>query len=625
MNKNSVKQNKVTSKTDKKSSGGSSSQTMMNSSLMQQKAKNQQSMFGNNPIQKQENKTGIPDNLKSGMENLSGYSLDDVKVHYNSPKPATVQAHAFAQGSEIHIASGQEKHLPHELGHVIQQKQGRVQPTSNVGGVAVNDSPSLEKEATSMGSQALQMKKNNSISLIDKKINSSTQQQFSISPKKMWNKIRGGHEVSDDDSTTSELRDDSISGGIEGVLGLHGAVGDWQDAENKSDKYDAVSGGASSVTQIGESTSSGIMAITGNQEGKASTFGKKSGIGGNVVGAAQSIKDAIYSAIDICSSKKSTSAEDVLKFLTDVLDAINSVMAPFKKFENTIPWLDTATSILSTISIMIYGAKSMIQAGGIKKQLTTMETANSSIANVAEEHRKKDAKLANIAEVRKNDNAEKEGLESSDTDRLGYLTTRVGELDTRKEEIENNVIDNKNIGENDIKKYALMKEVYDVNTKRYKRATLNFVSEASGLATSFASGGMQTAGNIVSGATSNGAAGVRAAKQKARDIRGRKEAKGKSLNRFQKVIGVGHTDSSKTTAAKKDYRHKQAVMMEEMIFENKILDTDSDTEKEKKIKEKEDIDKLLIATGVNIKEFENKPNREDRIEMIEEAIVAREY
>jgi hypothetical protein len=50
------------------------------------------------PIQRQENKTGLPDNLKSGMENLTGHSLNDVKVHRNSDKPAQLQAHAYAQG-----------------------------------------------------------------------------------------------------------------------------------------------------------------------------------------------------------------------------------------------------------------------------------------------------------------------------------------------------------------------------------------------------------------------------------------------------------------------------------------------------------------------------------------------
>lgn len=106
-------------------------------------------------IQKKENDTGLPDNLKTGMENLSGVSLDQVKVHYNSAKPATVQAHAYAQGSEIHLASGQEKHLPHELGHVVQQMEGRVKPTISVGGMAVNDNAGLENEATVMGNKAL--------------------------------------------------------------------------------------------------------------------------------------------------------------------------------------------------------------------------------------------------------------------------------------------------------------------------------------------------------------------------------------------------------------------------------------------------------------------------------------
>jgi len=101
------------------------------------------------------NNTGLPGQLKSGMENLSGMSLDHVRVHYNSSKPAAVQAHAYAQGSDIHVASGQERHLPHELGHVVQQAQGRVQPTTSVGGMAVNDNPALESEATVMGDKAM--------------------------------------------------------------------------------------------------------------------------------------------------------------------------------------------------------------------------------------------------------------------------------------------------------------------------------------------------------------------------------------------------------------------------------------------------------------------------------------
>ncbi len=81
------------------------------------------------PLQLKENNTGLPDNLKTGMENLSGQSLDNVNVHYNSSEPASIQAHAYAQGTDIHLGPGQEQHLPHEAWHVVQQKQGRVQPT----------------------------------------------------------------------------------------------------------------------------------------------------------------------------------------------------------------------------------------------------------------------------------------------------------------------------------------------------------------------------------------------------------------------------------------------------------------------------------------------------------------
>ncbi|GAB6122651.1 eCIS core domain-containing protein [Dysgonomonas termitidis] len=102
-----------------------------------------------------ENLTGMPDNLKSGIESLSGYSMDDVRVHYNSSKPAQLQALAYAQGADIHIAPGQEQHLPHEAWHVVQQKQGRVQPTTQLQGVNVNDNEGLEKEADVMGGKAV--------------------------------------------------------------------------------------------------------------------------------------------------------------------------------------------------------------------------------------------------------------------------------------------------------------------------------------------------------------------------------------------------------------------------------------------------------------------------------------
>jgi hypothetical protein len=106
-------------------------------------------------LEEKPNNTGLPNQLKAGIESLSGMSLDHVRVHHNSDRPAQLNAHAFAQGSDIHVAAGQEQHLPHEAWHVVQQAQGRVQPTQDVGGVAVNDDVGLESEADRMGAQAL--------------------------------------------------------------------------------------------------------------------------------------------------------------------------------------------------------------------------------------------------------------------------------------------------------------------------------------------------------------------------------------------------------------------------------------------------------------------------------------
>jgi hypothetical protein len=102
------------------------------------------------------NNTGLPDQLKSGIESLSGLSMDHVRVHYNSSQPAQLNALAYAQGSDIHLAPGQERHLPHEAWHVVQQAQGRVKPTLQMaGGLAVNDDAGLEREADVMGGRAI--------------------------------------------------------------------------------------------------------------------------------------------------------------------------------------------------------------------------------------------------------------------------------------------------------------------------------------------------------------------------------------------------------------------------------------------------------------------------------------
>ena len=109
----------------------------------------------NDKHQKQKSTTSLPDQLIKGVEMLSGMDTENVKIHSNSSKPAQLNAQAFAHGSDIHLAPGQEKHLPNEAWHVVQQKQGRVQPTlQKNSNTMINDEERLEQEADVMGDKA---------------------------------------------------------------------------------------------------------------------------------------------------------------------------------------------------------------------------------------------------------------------------------------------------------------------------------------------------------------------------------------------------------------------------------------------------------------------------------------
>lgn len=114
-----------------------------NQASLSRLAKDDEEVIQQKPYQQ----SGIPASLKQRAEEKSGLSLDDVSVHYNSANPSRYQALAYTQGNQIYVGPGQEKHLAHELGHVVQQKQGRVSATKTIGGQPLNDNADLEREA----------------------------------------------------------------------------------------------------------------------------------------------------------------------------------------------------------------------------------------------------------------------------------------------------------------------------------------------------------------------------------------------------------------------------------------------------------------------------------------------
>ncbi len=185
--------------TAQKKEASSASSVLDNSS--QSESLQRKADMANNAAQRAEaprpNNTGMPDNLKSGIESLSGFSMDDVRVHYNSSKPATVQALAYTQGTDIHVAPGQEKHLPHEAWHVAQQMAGRVSPTTNINGMPVNDNAALEHEADVMGEKAVQCKGINCLNFARGQVQNSPVQRMAFynGSASETNQIEGSDEL----------------------------------------------------------------------------------------------------------------------------------------------------------------------------------------------------------------------------------------------------------------------------------------------------------------------------------------------------------------------------------------------------------------------------------------------
>jgi hypothetical protein len=95
------------------------------------------------------------------MERSFRHDFSTVRVHQGRTA-ADLGALAFTSGNDIHFAPGQydphgtrgQELLGHELAHVVQQSSGRVRPTLQAKGTAINDDASLEREADEAGVRA---------------------------------------------------------------------------------------------------------------------------------------------------------------------------------------------------------------------------------------------------------------------------------------------------------------------------------------------------------------------------------------------------------------------------------------------------------------------------------------
>ncbi len=103
----------------------------------------------------------LPQPVQAKMADAFDFNFDSVRVHQDD-KASAMGALAYTQGSDVHFAPGQydpdsargQELLGHELAHVVQQTEGRVQATTQLKGVGLNDDSALEREADDWGARA---------------------------------------------------------------------------------------------------------------------------------------------------------------------------------------------------------------------------------------------------------------------------------------------------------------------------------------------------------------------------------------------------------------------------------------------------------------------------------------
>lgn len=80
----------------------------------------------------------------------------DIQVCLDSREPERFNADAVTKGNRIFLSGGKssmgtEALLRHEMGHVVQQRRGKIPVTGSVSGHEINDSAALENEADRLG------------------------------------------------------------------------------------------------------------------------------------------------------------------------------------------------------------------------------------------------------------------------------------------------------------------------------------------------------------------------------------------------------------------------------------------------------------------------------------------
>lgn len=178
--------------------------------------------------------TPLPADLKCGLERVTRFSMDHIRVNFNSFKPATLNAQAYTQGADIYLAPGMEKLLAHESWHAVQQLQKRVPVSFKANGLRLNDDPRLEREADILGELAVRLGrvalKKPSVGLMRKSPIRFKLPQFKIIQKAGSGGVKIGF-IKEEITDLNRADEDKINEGFAILLGAWKLVQDERHAE----------------------------------------------------------------------------------------------------------------------------------------------------------------------------------------------------------------------------------------------------------------------------------------------------------------------------------------------------------------------------------------------------------
>lgn len=153
----------------------------------QDKQESKESEKSQKPFQLKKN-DALPEDVQMKMESSMGHDFSGVNFETNSSKATDLGALAYAQGEEVHFAPGQfnpgstagQELIGHELAHVVQQREGRVQANAQAKGVGVNNDSGLESEADRVGRAAASADVSATTQLKEANNSSNVVQRFSF-------------------------------------------------------------------------------------------------------------------------------------------------------------------------------------------------------------------------------------------------------------------------------------------------------------------------------------------------------------------------------------------------------------------------------------------------------------